>query len=162
MPMFRSYHNPLPQEQSWMWNRLTSTWICSLTFSMKLAAILGLKGNPSRRTIVLFFGSRKRCKRTQLIPYSRLQWLNSAEPLHQDFQWLARKGIQKNGSTELLLKWDNSLIYNLSNLPPVSVSIIISLQICQDTFHLFVFKDCFVHMSSQSLSLSITINICLK
>lgn len=149
MPMFRSYHNPLPQEQSWMWNPLTSTWICSLTCSMKLAAILGLKGNPSRRTIVLFFGSRKRCKRTQLIPYSRLQWLNSAGPLHQDFQWLAWKGIQKNGSTELLLNWDNSLIYNLSNLLPVSVSIIISLQICQDTFRLFLKTVFFFfHLSS--------------
>lgn len=100
---------------------------------------LRLKGNPSRRTIVLFFGSRKRSKRTQLIPYSCLQWLNSAGPVHRHFQWLAWKGIQKSGSIELLLNEDNSLIYNLSHLPPISVSNINSLQICQDTFFLFLF-----------------------
>lgn len=66
-----------------------------LSQTVKLAVILRLKGNPLRRTIVLFFGSRKRCKGTQLMPYSRFQWLSSAGPLHQDFQWLAWKGIQK-------------------------------------------------------------------
>lgn len=151
MLIFRTYHNPLPQEQSWMWNPLTSTWLCSLTFSVKLAVILRLKGNPLRRTIVLFFGSRKRCKGTQLMPYSRFQWLSSAGPLHQDFQWLAWKGIQKmdlqncssTGTTHLS-------IYNLSNLLPISVSIINSLWICQDIF----FSVCFLRdwFFDQSLS----------
>lgn len=125
--------HPIPQEQSWMWSPWLplgyAVWLSQWSWQWSLR----LKGNPSRRTIVLFFGSRKRCKRTQLIPSSCLQWLNSAVPVHEHFQWLAWKGIQKNGSTELLLSRDNLLIYNLSNLPPISVSIMNSLQICQGT-----------------------------
>lgn len=149
--MFRTLHSPSPKNKARCELALLplgyAVWLSQWSWQWSLR----LKGNPSRRTIVLFFGSRKRCKRTQLIPYPSLQWLNSAGPVHRHFQWLAWKGIQKSGSTELLFNRDNSLIYNLSNLPPISVSIINSLQICRDTFSRVLFFLSLVLLSEHIL-----------
>lgn len=103
------------------------------------------EGGMRSRTIVLFFGSRKRCKRTQLIPYPCLQWLNSARLAHQHFQWLAWKKNTENGSTDLLLHRGNSLIHNLSELPPISVTIVNPWQIFYDTFYTFWLILCHEH-----------------
>lgn len=154
--MFTTHHNPLPKSKAGCEHPLLplgyAAWLSQRSWQWSL----GWK-DSSRRTIVLFFGCRERCKRTQIIFYSCLQWLNSAGPLLQNCQWLAWKEIQKNWSIELLLNWDNSLIYNPSNLPPISVRIVNSLWVCQDTFFpVCLLKAGFV-MGADSWSLSFSI-----
>lgn len=128
--MLRPHHNP-HQEQNWMWTPFSfplgyavwlSQWIWQRSWRLS-----------EKQDNSAFVWQQEKMQENTINSLLLLQWPNSARPAYQRFQWLAWKREYRKWAYRFASP--QRLIHNLSDLPPISVTIVNSLKILHVTFY---------------------------